>query len=67
MNGFPRPIGEAKYEHHTRIDSIRLLMTFKMWRVFALVGTTSILRKFKRCSRGVGIGEEGVWNPTELH
>ena len=55
-NEFPKPIGEATREHLTRIDSIKLLMAFEMWRAIALVGTESILKKFKRCSGRARIG-----------
>ena len=54
-NRFPKPIGEEKGEHLARIDSVKLLMTFEMWRVVALVETTSIFKKFKQCSERAGI------------
>ena len=62
---FPKSIGEVKGEHLTRINSIRLLITFKMWRVVTLVGTASIFKKFRRCSERAGIGGGGSSEPEE--
>ena len=54
LSGLPSLMGEAKGEHHIKINKVRLLMTFAMWRAIAFVGATSVLRKFVRSSKSRG-------------
>ena len=57
--GRPMPGAKAKGEHLARIDSVRLLMTFKMCKSVALVGTANVHKYSRRCSGRAGIGGGG--------
>ena len=64
--GCPRPMAKAKGEHLTRIDNVKLLMTFEMCKAVALVGIANILKYARHCSEREGIGGGGSWCQGEL-
>ena len=61
--GCLRQMAEAKGEHLARIDNVKLLMTFEMCRVVALVGTAKVFKYARRCSDRKGIGGGGSLVP----
>ena len=49
----------AKGEHLARMDNERLLITFEICKVVALVGTANIFKNARRCSGREGTGGGG--------
>ena len=49
----------AKGEHLARMDNKRLLITFEICKVVALVGTANVLKNARCCSRREGTGGGG--------